>query len=41
VLSYRLSAKDYLLPVPLLDARRSIQTVRARAKGYFIAPTGL
>jgi acetyl esterase/lipase len=38
VLSYRLSSNGYLLPVPLLDARRAIQTVRARAKDYFIAP---
>jgi len=37
VLSYRLSSNGYLLPVPLLDARRAIQTVRARAKDYFIA----
>jgi acetyl esterase/lipase len=38
VLSYRLSSQGYLLPVPLLDARRAIQTVRARAKDYFINP---
>ena len=38
VLSYRLSSHGYLLPVPLLDARRAIQTVRARARDYFIAP---
>lgn len=38
VLSYRLSSNGYLLPVPLFDAQRSIQTVRARAKDYFIAP---
>ena len=38
VLSYRLSSQGYLLPVPLLDARRAIQTVRARAKEYFINP---
>jgi acetyl esterase/lipase len=38
VLSYRLSSNGYLLPVPLLDARRAIQTVRARAKDYLIAP---
>ena len=36
VLSYRLSSHGYLLPVPLIDARRAIQTVRAR--DYFIAP---
>jgi acetyl esterase/lipase len=38
VLSYRLSSHGYLLPVPLLDARRAVQTVRARARDYFIAP---
>jgi acetyl esterase/lipase len=38
VLSYRLSSHGYLLPVPLLDARRAIQTVRARARDYFINP---
>jgi acetyl esterase/lipase len=38
VLSYRLSSNGYLLPVPLLDARRAIQIVRARARDYFIAP---
>jgi acetyl esterase/lipase len=38
VLSYRLSSHGYLLPVPLIDARRAIQTVRARARDYFIAP---
>ncbi len=38
VLSYRLSSNGYLLPVPLLDAQRAIQTVRARARDYFIAP---
>jgi acetyl esterase/lipase len=38
ILSYRLSSQGYLLPVPLLDARRAIQTVRARARDYFIAP---
>ncbi len=38
VLSYRLSSHGYLLPVPLLGARRAIQTVRARARDYFIAP---
>jgi acetyl esterase/lipase len=38
VLSYRLSSNGYLLPVPLLDARRAIQTVRARARDYFINP---
>jgi acetyl esterase/lipase len=38
ILSYRLSSHGYLLPVPLLDARRAIQTVRARALDYHIAP---
>jgi acetyl esterase/lipase len=38
ILSYRLSSHGYLLPVPLLDARRAIQTVRARAADYHIAP---
>ena len=38
VLSYRLSSNGYLLPVPLIDARRAIQTVRARAADYRINP---
>jgi len=38
ILSYRLSSNGYLLPVPLLDARRPIQTVRARAADYHINP---
>jgi acetyl esterase/lipase len=38
VLCYRLSSHGYLLPVPLLDARRAIQMVRARALDYHIAP---
>ncbi|HUX43668.1 MAG TPA: alpha/beta hydrolase [Terracidiphilus sp.] len=38
ILSYRLSSNGYLLPVPLLDARRAIQTVRARADDYHIDP---
>jgi len=38
VLSYRLSSHGYILPVPLLDARRAVQTVRARAKDYQIVP---
>ena len=37
VLHYRLG-KNYLLPVPLLDARRAIQTVRSEAANYQIAP---
>ncbi len=38
IVSYRLPAHGYLLPVPLIDARRAIQTVRARAQDYHIAP---
>jgi len=38
ILSYRLGSNGYLLPVPLLDARRAIQTVRARATDYHISP---
>src|SRR4051812_45774039 len=38
VLRYRLSSDGYILPVPLLDARRAIQTVRARALDYHIDP---
>jgi acetyl esterase/lipase len=38
VLQYRLSSHGYLLPVPLLDARRAVQTVRARAADYHIDP---
>ena len=38
ILTYRLSSNGYLLPVPLLDARRAIQTVRARAADYHISP---
>ena len=38
VLSYRPRSHGYLLPVPLLDARRAIQTVRARARDYHINP---
>lgn len=38
VLSYRLSSNGYMLPIPLLDARRAIQTVRARARDYQIDP---
>jgi acetyl esterase/lipase len=38
ILSYRLSSNGYLLPVPLLDARRAIQMVRARALDYHIEP---
>jgi acetyl esterase/lipase len=38
VLQYRLSSNGYILPVPLLDARRAIQLVRARAADYQIDP---
>jgi acetyl esterase/lipase len=38
VLSYRLSSNGYLLPVPLIDARRAVQLVRARAADYHIVP---
>ena len=38
ILQYRLSSNGYLLPVPLLDARRAVQTVRARASDYHIDP---
>lgn len=38
ILQYRLTSNGYVLPVPLLDARRAIQTVRARAADYHIAP---
>jgi acetyl esterase/lipase len=38
ILSYRLSSNGYLLPVPLLDARRAVQLVRARARDYAIDP---
>lgn len=38
VVQYRLSSHGYLLPVPLLDARRAVQMVRARAQDYQIDP---
>jgi acetyl esterase/lipase len=38
VLSYRLSSNGYLLPVPLIDARRAVQIVRGRAADYHIDP---
>ena len=38
ILSYRLTSNGYVLPIPLLDARRALQTVRARARDYFIDP---
>ncbi|MGC1463035.1 MAG: alpha/beta hydrolase [Terracidiphilus sp.] len=38
ILSYRLPSHGYLLPVPLLDARRAVQLVRSRARDYQINP---
>jgi acetyl esterase/lipase len=38
ILSYRLTSNGYVLPIPLLDARRAVQTVRARAADYQIKP---
>jgi acetyl esterase/lipase len=38
VLQYRLTGNGYVLPVPLLDARRAIQLVRSRARDYFVNP---
>jgi len=38
VLRYRLTSDGYVLPVPLFDARRAIQLVRARARDYQIDP---
>lgn len=38
VLQYRLSSQGYILPVPLLDARRAVQYVRAHAQEYRIRP---
>jgi acetyl esterase/lipase len=38
IVSYRLTSHGYVMPVPLFDARRAIQTVRARAADYHIAP---
>jgi acetyl esterase/lipase len=38
ILTYRLTSNGYVLPVPLLDARRAVQTVRARARDYHINP---
>jgi acetyl esterase/lipase len=37
VLRYRLGRK-YLLPVPLIDARRAVRLVRARARDYHVSP---
>ncbi len=38
IVSYRLSSHGYIMPVPLMDARRAIQTVRTRAADYHISP---
>jgi acetyl esterase/lipase len=38
ILSYRLTSKGYVLPVPLYDARRAVQLVRAHAVEYKIEP---
>lgn len=38
ILQYRLSSNGYILPVPLLDARRAIQLVRSRAEDYHVDP---
>ena len=38
ILSYRLTSNGYQFPIPLLDARRAVQTVRARAADYHINP---
>ncbi len=38
ILSYRLTSHGYVLPVPLLDARRAVQLVRARAQDYQVDP---
>jgi acetyl esterase/lipase len=38
ILSYRLTGNGYVLPVPLLDARRAVQSVRGRAADYHIDP---
>jgi acetyl esterase/lipase len=38
ILTYRLTSHGYQFPVPLVDARRAIQTVRARAADYHIDP---
>ncbi len=38
ILNYRLTSDGYVLPVPLLDARRAVQLVRARAAEFHIDP---
>ena len=41
ILSYRLASHGYLLPVPLIDARRAIQTIRAAPSTTTSIPTAL
>jgi len=38
IVQYRLTSNGYVLPIPLLDARRAIQLVRSRARDYLIDP---
>ena len=38
ILQYRLGSNGYLFPVPLYDARRAVQLVRARAADYHVDP---
>jgi len=38
LLKYRLGSHGYLLPVPLIDARRAVQMVRARSAEFKINP---
>ena len=38
ILSYRLTTNGYLMPAPLLDARRAVQYVRAHAAEYHVNP---
>lgn len=38
ILSYRLASHGYLVTAPQLDARRAVQTVRARARDYQVNP---
>ena len=38
IVAYRLPAHGYMMPVPLMDARRAIQEVRANAAQFHIAP---
>jgi acetyl esterase/lipase len=38
ILQYRLGSNGYLFPVPLYDARRAVELVRARAADYHLDP---